>query len=112
MGCLKNSQNIKYEVFMIKEKIILESGDVYEGDIVDGVPNGYGRLIFKDGSIHEGNIKNGVFYGKGKFIEVDGKVFDCNYINGKPEFDEEYYNSLEGDVSKEEVEQLLKILNG
>ena len=97
---------------MSKEKLTLANGDVYEGDVVDGVPNGYGKLIFKDGAIHEGNIANGVFYGKGKFTKTDGGIYECNYINGKPEFDEDYYDSLEGNVSKEEVEQLLKEMNG
>ena len=95
---------------MAIEKIIFKNGNIYEGDIVNGIPQGKGKMIFVDGSIHEGNIADGKFFGKGTFINPNGKIYECNYVNNIPEFGNDYYNDLA--ISKDELEQLLKSMNG
>ena len=49
-------------------------GSVFNGEFVNGVPNGSGRISFKDGSVFEGSFVNGekVY---GKFMWNDGKYY-------------------------------------
>jgi hypothetical protein len=35
------------------------NGTVYEGDFVNGMPHGKGRMTAADGSVFEGNFVNG-----------------------------------------------------
>ncbi len=50
--------------------ITLDDGSIYEGDILDGKPNGDGTCTW-DGKTYTGRFKNGMFHGKGTFIEPD-----------------------------------------
>jgi len=47
-----------------KGKITDKNGIVYEGDVVNGIPHGRGKITYADGRTKEGNWKNG------KFLEV------------------------------------------
>ena len=44
-------------------KIKYKSGAVYEGDIKNGRPNGYGRYTWADGDYYEGEFADGNFNG-------------------------------------------------
>jgi hypothetical protein len=48
----------------MKEKLTFAYGDVYEGDFVNGVPNGKGKYTYTDGRVQEGNWENGVYKGQ------------------------------------------------
>ena len=42
-------------------------GGIYEGDFINGIRTGKGRLILKDGSYYEGNFNDsGNYHGLGK----------------------------------------------
>ena len=61
------------------------SGGMYEGDIVDGVPNGEGTLRWIDshqGQVYTGEWKDGVCHGKGKHTWPSGASFEGNWVNG------------------------------
>jgi hypothetical protein len=47
-----------------KQKLIIDDGIVYEGDVVNGKPHGTGKMTFADGSVEEGKWKGGKFVGK------------------------------------------------
>ena len=51
-----------------------KDGSVFNGEFVNGVPNGSGRISFEDGSVFEGSFVNGekVY---GKFVWSDGKYY-------------------------------------
>ena len=54
-----------------------EEGDkakdiMYEGEVQDGVPNGFGKLIHPEGDSYEGEFLSGVENGNGKYIFSDG----------------------------------------
>ena len=66
-----------------------EEGDLlYDGDWVDLVPEGYGKLIFdEDVVVYEGELKKGVPNGKGKQylggkIVKEGIFVDGNMVSG------------------------------
>jgi len=57
------------------EKIKLKKGMIYEGELVDGVPNGQGTIQCYDGkgTRYEGKFKNGLLNGKGTMTSALGE---------------------------------------
>ena len=54
----------------------------YEGEIVEGKPNGYGVLfILKDR--YEGSFKNGLMDGQGKYTYPNGSFYEGNWEKGQ-----------------------------
>jgi hypothetical protein len=47
-------------------KVTFDNG-TYEGQLKNGVPDGYGVYVFKSGNRYEGQFRNGVKEGRGKF---------------------------------------------
>ena len=47
----------------------------YEGEIVNGVPNGQGTYTWKDGRKYVGKVKDGECHGQGTFTSKDGEKF-------------------------------------
>lgn len=77
-GTLKMFENnIEYYMFegyVLKGKIEgqgklinLSDGDIYEGNYVNGKPNGFGHFYNDDGDHYEGNYKDGLQSGKGTY---------------------------------------------
>ena len=65
---------------------------IYEGEYLNGVRNGKGK-IYRNGKIeYEGEFLNGEMIGKGKEYDQDGKLISegeniCSYkFNGKKKF--------------------------
>jgi hypothetical protein len=48
------------------EKPIADKDDVYDGELLKGLPHGEGSKKFKDGSIYKGNWRHGKMHGKGR----------------------------------------------
>lgn len=55
----------------------------YEGELINGVRNGWGKYKWKDGDIYEGEWKDGLFWGKGTFRFGEGYVYEGEFVNGK-----------------------------
>lgn len=53
----------------------------YVGEIVNGKPNGRGKISFPKGS-YEGDIVDGNFHGKGKFIWPTGTIYEGDFYYG------------------------------
>ena len=62
------------------EKFKFNDG-IYEGEAIDGVPNGKGKFTSTVSYVYEGEFLNGNFHGKGKLISSDGSVLDGMWIN-------------------------------
>lgn len=80
-----------YEDRMDKEvQLTYKNGDFYEGEHVDGTPNGKGRMKYSDGRVFTGLFNNG-FMVKGK-LELVSKneyyvgEFENNLFNGHGEY--------------------------
>lgn len=61
-----------------------DSGNTYTGQLEEGKPNGFGKMIFaKTGDQYEGYWKNSRPHGPGNFVRADGGEFEGEWINGK-----------------------------
>ena len=58
-------------------KIIIPSGDRYEGNFVDGKFSGLGTFTWADGSVFEGEFVDDKTIGLGVQWDKDGKVENC-----------------------------------
>ncbi len=74
--CLKNENSYSKET----TKIIYNDG-IYEGETVDGVPNGFGIYSYSDGSKYEGDWKDGCKHGQGKMLYFNGDIYEGHWKN-------------------------------
>jgi hypothetical protein len=97
-----------------KGKIVYASGDIYEGDMSNGVREGKGKMVFVNGntykrkeltggswngSDHGGNVKIGeVQEGRFKNDEKEGR----NKVNKKKETNDENWNGRHYDRNGDE----------
>ncbi|HRF75648.1 MAG TPA: hypothetical protein PLB46_03685 [Chitinophagales bacterium] len=63
-------------------KQVMEVGDTYEGDWVEGSRSGKGVYTWVDGSTYVGDFKNDVFHGVGKYTGATGIIIEGYYSNG------------------------------
>ena len=91
-------------------KYTFKNGDTYEGQVVNGLRNGYG--IFKSSNnsnniIYEGEWKNGLKHGKGKIIqgnmELEGE-WENGIICGKCRIKWKSGNIFEGNLNNNKME--------
>jgi hypothetical protein len=72
-----------WEEFTGKGREVFENGEaVYEGDFVNGLWNGFGRIDWRDGSIFEGEFREGEITGNGKMIYQNGDIYEGGWLNG------------------------------
>ena len=64
------------------ERIEYASGNVYEGEMKDGLRNGVGTFRWSDGDVYIGEYVNDVRQGKGKFLYASGNVYEGDFFNG------------------------------
>ena len=76
-------ENVEKPVFIIEE---YEGGSRYEGSVLNGVKNGFGKFFYEDGGSYEGEWKNGEIQGYGKLYYQSGNLAYEGYWT-KGEFD-------------------------
>merc|ERR1711968_274989 len=59
----------------IKGKKVFANGDVYEGELVDGVMDGKGTYKYHEGAIYIGQLKKGMRDGYGEYQSVNGERY-------------------------------------
>lgn len=64
--------------------IYYPTGDLYEGQCVEGVPEGEGRKIWKDGSHYIGYFKEGCMEGQGRIRRSDKFTYEGTWKNNTP----------------------------
>jgi hypothetical protein len=67
----------------IKGEKLLDCGAVYNGDLVNGVPDGKGSFAWKNGDAYIGEVKEGKMHGKGSLAKKDGTILIGNWNNGE-----------------------------
>ena len=65
------------------ETYAFPDGSVYEGQLRDGVPHGYGKRVYTNGVIYEGGWKSGLRDGFGKYIWPDGTIYEGGWKDDK-----------------------------
>lgn len=64
--------------------IAYQNGATYEGQILEGVPDGKGTMTFADGATYEGAFKKGLMDGKGVYNYADGvSRYEGDFRKGK-----------------------------
>jgi hypothetical protein len=67
-----------------KGKATNKLGEEYEGEFINGVANGNGKIVNrKDGSTYTGGMFNGVCHGEGQ-VEFPDKKWKVNFYKGQP----------------------------
>ena len=66
-----------------KTTLKYKSGTIYEGEVVNNVPNGKGKMTFTTGTVYEGDFVNGKYEGKGKYTFSNGDFYEGDFVNGK-----------------------------
>lgn len=86
-----------------KGRLILETGAIYDGDILNGKPHGKGKKASADGAVYEGDFANGLCSGKGK-LTLSYCVYEGDFVADTPDGKGKVtYNDgrvYEGDISK------------
>lgn len=65
----------------VTRKVIDDEGNVYEGELKDGVRHGIGRLEWLDGRVYEGDFHEGKIHGNGTMSVPDGEVYTGTFDN-------------------------------
>lgn len=64
-----------------KCKIEYVNGVKYNGYVVYGIPNGFGSFFYPDGMTYKGDIYDGKKHGKGKLYFEKGSFYEGNFID-------------------------------
>ncbi len=65
-------------------KLMLDRNTVYyDGSVIDGVADGFGKGVFDNGIMYEGFWKNNLPNGKGVQKWPDGREYDGHFLDGK-----------------------------
>jgi hypothetical protein len=64
-------------------KFSFENGD-YEGEILNSLPHGFGRIVWTSGVAYHGEFQNQKFHGKGCFFFDNGDRFEGEFRDHKP----------------------------
>lgn len=59
------------------------NGEVFEGEVTEGVYNGWGYMRLKDGSVYSGPFVNGFMHGRGIYLTASEKWYIVQMDNGK-----------------------------
>jgi hypothetical protein len=64
--------------------IFASTGEVVEGLFKNGQPHSHIRYFYSDGSMYEGDFKNKIFCGRGTHYRADGSSVTCNtWVDGR-----------------------------
>jgi hypothetical protein len=58
---------------------------VWEGELLEGVPDGFGKATFPGGDIFEGTYRDGRRHGKGKYTFANGAYYEGDYADNVKE---------------------------
>jgi hypothetical protein len=79
-------------------KITFDNGSKYEGAIVNGKPNGFGRYLYWNGDQYEGNYVAGKKEGKGKYTFAGGQRYLYReWKDGKMQWKSWYHGQWKAD---------------
>lgn len=66
----------------VTRKVTDGEGNVYEGELRDGVRHGVGTMEWVDGWLYEGDFREGEIHGTGKMTSPEGEVYTGTFDEG------------------------------
>ena len=60
-----------------------EEGNYYEGDLLNGIPNGQGTMTYTNGDVYTGEWKDGLKSGQGTITYASGTVYEGEWKDDK-----------------------------
>ncbi len=63
-----------------QQELTLANGDRYEGEVIDGALEGFGRYTWADGKRYEGNFSAGKRQGFGSLTWANGDRYQGNFL--------------------------------
>ena len=67
------------------DPVVLASGAQYQGDFLDGIPNGRGVLTRPNGDVYRGAFVDGEFHGQGTYKASNGDFYNGAWAQGMRE---------------------------
>ncbi len=64
-----------------RQKMVLDDGTLFEGEVKDGKADGYGTLNYPGQLRYTGEIKNNKKHGKGIFVWPNGDIYEGEFFN-------------------------------
>jgi hypothetical protein len=78
------------------------SGNVYSGEWVNGMMQGFGKMVYADGSSYEGTWSNNLMHGDGVYIDADKITWTGIFVEGQ--FDSKIQKKLQAEkVIKDKI---------
>ena len=86
IGCVTGAAMLKIKEWWTFELpapvAVLPDGAQYDGDMVNGVIEGEGRMLWPNGDHYTGSFKNGQFHGHGRLEFAGGANYQGEFTNG------------------------------
>ena len=76
---------VQDDMFNGQGRYYYNNGDKYIGDFVDNTKEGKGVLMFSDNDLYNGDFKDNKFNGKGTYYYKDGSRYQGDWVNNKKE---------------------------
>ena len=87
-------------------RLVLPDGTKYDGEWFKGKPQGRGTITYGNGGVYRGDWFDGQRHGEGKYTRADGKLFYGQWAEGKflgPLEEESEYTSAEEKPRREAI---------
>lgn len=91
------------------QKIKYDNGDVYEGEMLNGMKNGQGKMIYANGNIYEGEWQDDFQNGRGKMTYANGNVYEGEWKNF---IDTQFKSFINGITFEREIREIFPHGNG
>ena len=62
-------------------KYTFKNGSIYNGQLINSIPNGKGKTVFVTGDTYEGEYLNGKRHGEGTYSFTDGEKYVGSWVN-------------------------------
>ena len=83
MGLFEQNYKTAEDLAKKLERVVFDNGDVYEGEMVNGLHHGKGKYTYASGNYYDGEWVNGKYHGHGTLHWSDGYEFEGEWKNGK-----------------------------
>ena len=62
--------------------LIFDNGDIYQGSVSNGKPDGLGKITRPNGGYFVGHFQNGMMHGQGKLVTSGGYLYEGDFVDG------------------------------